>query len=270
MSSSVADLRPTAQQKVVAPGLDPGAPYFSRLSARSALYTELHQLLEASTSRPSPTPYRALVLDENVLGRSSSLARRKLWQELKSRYRLDGDDSIFVAFWTEWRRCDSDQERGLTAYVLLALNDRFVADIGVEWLFPLLRRAPAEVRVADILAFIGRAEPAHPEVRSWSEKTRLAVAQKYAASIRDFGLAKGTMRKLTIRPALYAGPVRLLVNALRLAGLGPTEIVRSRVFRLLALDESEIIDALGELNRLGALRFRMQGDVVELDVRESA
>ena len=29
----------------------------------------------------------------------------------------------------------------------------------------------------------------------------------------------------------------------------------------------EVIDALGEMNRVGALRFRMQGDVVELDVR---
>ena len=122
----------------------------------------------------------------------------------------------------------------------------------------------------DILAFINRAESSHPEVRSWSEKTRLAVAQKYAASIRDFGLAKGTSRKSTIRPALYASPVRLLVRALRLAGIGPLEIVHSRAFRLLALDESEVIDALGELNRLGALRFRMQSDVVELDVRESA
>jgi len=28
-----------------------------------------------------------------------------------------------------------------------------------------------------------------------------------------------------------------------------------------------VIDALGEMNRVGALRFRMQGDVVELDVR---
>ena len=46
--------------------------------------------------------------------------------------------------------------------------------------------------------------------------------------------------------------------------------MRCRVFRLLALDESEVIDALGELNRLGALRFRIQGDIVELDVRESA
>jgi hypothetical protein len=234
------------------------------------LYGELHQLLDASSARLSSIQYRALVIDENVLGRSSTAARSKLWKELKSRYRLDGDDKLFGAFWTEWRRCGSDSERGLTTYVLLALNDRFVADIGIEWLFSLLRHAPAELRVADILAFITRAESSHPEVRSWSEKTRLAVAQKYTASIRDFGLAKGTSRKSTIRPALYASPVRLLVHALRLTATRPLEIVRSRAFRLLALDESEVIDALGELNRLGALRFRMQSDVVELDVRESA
>jgi len=270
MRPALATPPPPVREALAVPGLDPAAPYFSRLSARSAMYTELHQLLDASTGRLPSTQYRALVLDENVLGRSSSAARSKLWKELKGRYRLDGDDPLFAAFLSEWGRSESDSERGLTAYVLLALNDRFVADIGIEWLFPLLRRAPAEIRVADILAFISRAEPAHPEVGSWSEKTRLAVAQKYAASIRDFGLAKGTTRKSTIRPALYGSPVRLLVRALRLAGIGPLEIVRSRAFRLLALDESEVIDALGELNRLGALRFRMQGDVVELDVRESA
>lgn len=258
------------RETVLAPGLDPAAPYFSRLSARSALYVELHQLLDAGRDLRTVVDYRALVLQENVLGRSSSSARNKLWKELKSRYRLDAADPLFAAFWTEWRRCESDSERGLTGYVLLALNDHFVADIGTEWLFALLRRAPADIRVADILAFISRAEAEHPEVRSWSINTRLAVAQKYAASVRDFGLAKGTSRKSTIRPALYASPVRLLVQALRLADVRPLDLVRARIFRLLALDESEVIDALGELNRLGALRFRMQGDVVELDVRESS
>jgi hypothetical protein len=258
------------RETAAAPGLDPAAPYFSRLSARSALYTELHQLLDAGHAALSVVDYRALVIDANVLARSSSSARSKLWQELKSRYRLDAEDPLFAAFCTEWRRCESDAERGLTAYVLLALNDRLVASLGTEWLFGLLRRAPADVRVADILAFIDRADVRHPEVRSWSPKTRLAVAQKYAASIRDFGLAKGTSRKTTIRPALYASPVRLLVQALRLAGVGQLGLVSASVFRLLALDGPEVVDALGELNRAGALRFRMQGDVVELDVTEAA
>jgi hypothetical protein len=270
MTTVLAMSNRTTRESVIAPGLDPAAPYFSRLSARSALYSELHQLMDAGRDLLTLAGYRALVLDSNVLGRSSSAARNKLWKELKSRYRLDAEDPLFVAFWTEWRRCESDPERGLTAYVLLALNDRLVSDLGTEWLFALLRRAPADIRIADILAFIARAETKHAEVMAWSPNTRLAVAQKYAASVRDFGLAMGTSRKTTIRPALHASPVRLLVNALRLAGAGPLDLVRARIFRLLAVDESEVIDALGELNRLGALRFRMQGDIVELDVRERA
>jgi hypothetical protein len=40
----------------------------------------------------------------------------------------------------------------------------------------------------------------------------------------------------------------------------------SPVFRLLALEGTEVIDALGELNQQGELRFRMQGDVIELEI----
>ena len=54
----------------------------------------------------------------------------------------------------------------------------------------------------------------------------------------------------------------------QLIAVQPLELLQAPVFRLLALDEREIIDALGELNRLGELRFRMQGDVIEINVDE--
>jgi hypothetical protein len=258
------------QAKPTVPGLDLGARYSSRLSARSALFTELHQLIYSEDCALSSAEYRSRVIDQNRLSKPSSSARTKLWKELKARYRLSADDPLFAAFWFEWKRCESEAERSLTAYVLFALNDRLVADLGTEWLYPLLRRAPADVRLADVLAFIERAFRAHPEARAWSDETRIAVAQKYMASIRDFGLARGTIRKTSIRPALYGAPVRLLVQALRLAGVGPLDLVQAAAFRLLCLDTNEVIDALSEMNRIGALRFRMQADVVELDLRASA
>ncbi len=177
---------------------------------------------------------------------------------------------MFAAFWLEWSRSRSESERGLAAYVLFTLNDRLVTDLGTEWLYPLLRRAPAEIRVEDVQAFLRRAEARHPEIAAWSAATSLAWAQKYCASIRDFGLAEGVLRKRTVRPALYAAPVRLLIRALRLSGAPPLDLVQSRIFRLLGIDANEVIDALGELNRFGGLRFRMQGDVIELALEEAA
>lgn len=259
--------RPGVGTGALVPGLAATTPYAARLSSRSALYDELHQLLDDAGPALTSADYRAKVVEENKLSKPTTAARKKVWEELKKRYRLDAADPLFDAFWTEWTRCGSDAERSLTAYVLFALNDRFVADLGTEFLYPLLRRAPAEIRLADVEAFIERAAGSHSEVRAWSRGTRLAVAQKYTASIRDFGLARGTVRKVSVRPALYGAPIRLIVRALKLAGVAPLSIVQAPAFKLLCVDTSDVIDTLGEMNRVGALRFRMQGDVVELDVK---
>ena len=257
------------EQMLRLPGLASAERYSSRLSARSALYTELRLLLDGREAALASEDYRSLVIKENCLARGSVSARQKLWKELHARYRLDGEDPLFAAFWQEWRSSKTEPERTLTAYILFALNDRLVTDLGTDWLFPLLRRSPAELRVGDVRAFLARARQ-HPEVAKWSEETTAAVARKYCASIRDFGLAKGIVRKVTVRPALYGSPVRLLVRALRLAGTPPFALVQAPIFRLLGTDTTEIVDALGELSRTGALHFRMQGDVVEIDLREAA
>ena len=69
-----------------------------------------------------------------------------------------------------------------------------------------------------------------------------------------------------MRPALYGAPTRLLIRALRLVDTRDFDIMRAPIFKLIGLDGAEVIDALGELNRQGALRFRMQGDIVELEL----
>lgn len=239
-------------------------PFLSRLSACSALYGDFYSLLNAGPSAKSSGEYRALILQDNCLAKRTSSSRNKAWKELKARYVLDPSNVLFRDFLEEWQRCTSDQERALTAYCLLALNDCLVADLGSNYLFPRLREAPAEIRQDDIIAYIHTCEAKHPELRGWSSNTTIAVVQKYAASIRDFGLAEGVYKKQTVRPALYASPARLLIRALREAGESDLQIVRSPWFRLIGLDSHEVIDGLSELSRQGRLGFRMQADVVEL------
>lgn len=241
-------------------------PFVSRLSACSALYGDFCSLLNAGASAKSSSDYKELILQDNCLAKQTSNSRNKAWKELKARYVLDPNKVLFRDFLEEWLHCTSDQEKALTAYCLLALNDCLVADLGSNYLFPRIRKAPAEVRQDDILAYLHASETKHPELKKWTRNTTIAVVQKYAASIRDFGLAKGVYKKQTFRPALYASPVRLLIRALRASSYCDLEIIRSPWFKLVGLDTQEVIGALSELSRQGKLGFRMQADVVELDL----
>ena len=248
-------------------GLDPDGLCLARLSARSALYTDLQVLLQARAELLPANDYRRAVVDENALSRGSVAARKKVFKELKGRYVLDGGHPLYSTFHHEWRRCGSDQERALTAYVLLALNDRTVALTSMEWLYPQLRRAPCEVRIGDLETFLRQfGKGKHTEVARWTPITLTRVAQHYLASIRDFGLATGTTKKVAVRPALYGCPVRLLLAALRMLRVSPLQVVRHEAFKLLGIAPEEVIDALSQLNRHGDLRFRMQADVVEIAV----
>lgn len=251
------------------PGLDQNAPFYSRLSARSALYDQLRLLLATDQHAASAEAYRHRVLDENVLSLKSTAARKKVWQELRARYILDISHPLFEAFWEEWSHAKSEEERGLTAYVLLALHDRLVFALGVDVLYPLLRRAPQQLRVEHIQQYLERSTDRHPEVKRWSKSTALAVARKYTASIRDFGLARGTVAKKTIRPSVHSAPVRLLIRALLLTGRSTAELLQASEFRLLGISESEVISVLEELNARGNIRFRVQADIIELDLEES-
>lgn len=253
------------------PALNVRSPYSSRMSARSALYTDLRLLLDGREDALTAAEYRTSVIVDNCLSRQSIASRQKAWAELRKRYPLDKHSPLFNAFWKEWRSCSSEQEQALTAYILLALYDLLVAELGIEWLSPYLRRAPLELRVDDLRAFIAqKGRSNHPEVSEWTESTRHKIAKHFLASARDFGLACGTTKKISIHPALYGAPVRLIIRALRLARVSDLDILNSSIFRLIALEGAEVVDALGELNQRGELRFRMQADVVELEVGGAA
>src|SRR6516162_3734540 len=89
---------------LVVPALDPRTPYSSRLSARSALFTDLQLLLDGRSESLTSEEYRKLVIEDNWLTRASTAARKKLWGELRKRYLLDRRQPLYDRFWSEWHR----------------------------------------------------------------------------------------------------------------------------------------------------------------------
>jgi hypothetical protein len=248
------------------PALDPTGRLLARISSRSALATDFAMLMERVPEYRAAS-FRAAVIDDNILARTSGSARAKLFQELKGRYLLDLDSPLFAAFLAEWRAHPNSHDRQLLAYTLFNLNDRTAYVTTRDWLFPRLRQASSELRIGDLMVFfqsIGRND--HPEVAEWTPITLTRVAQHYLASVRDFGLATGGTRKIAVRPSLQPGPIRLLIRALMLIGVPSSDIIRHDAFKILGIAPSEVVDMLSELNRHQSLRFRMQADVIELSL----
>ena len=89
--------------------------------------------------------------------------------------------------------------------------------------------------MADVLGFL---DACGKEARGGRRSGRITRAGPWPRSMppasATSGWRRGTVRKVTVRPALYGAPVRLLVRALRLVGVRPLELVRAPIFRLLA------------------------------------
>lgn len=243
-----------------------GQPYVSRLATRASLYADLQALLAAVREPVPRAQYRRRVTEGNVLSRRSTAAREKAWKELAARYGIDGESPLFRAYLEEYRRAASERDRALTSYLLFALHDRLVCDLGTDWLYEYLRGAPAELRTADVLAFLSSRESAHPEIKGWSASSRENIASHYLSALKEFGLARRAQRKVSVRPSPGPAPVRFLLRALLLVGTSTQAAVQSPLFRLLGLSFDEAVELLFRLNADGALRCRIQGDVVELDL----
>ena len=240
--------------------------YVSRLATRASLYADLQALLAAVREPVSRAEYRRHVIEENALLRRTVAAREKSWKELAARYGVDGASPMFRAYLEEYRRASSERDRDLTSYALFALRDRLVCDLGTDWLYEYLRAAPAELRSVDVLAFLSSREEAHPEIRGWSASSRENIASHYLSALKEFGLARGAQRKVSVRPSPGPAPVRFLLRALLSAGASQQAAVQSPLFRLLGLSLDEAVSLLFRLNADGALRCRIQGDVVELEL----
>lgn len=254
------------QRAALTQGTHDSRRYVSRLAARAALYGDLQILLDAVREPVSRAVYRRHVIEENALSRRTVAARKKSWEELAARYGIDGSLPLFRAFLEEYRAATSVRDRDLTAYLLFALRDKVVSDLGTEWLYEYLRSAPAELRAVDVLAFLSSREKTNPEIHGWSAASRENIASHYLSALKEFGLARGAQRKIAMRPSPGAAPLRFLLRAVLMSGASPRTAVESPLFRLLALSLDQTVTLLFQMNADGAIRCRIQGDVVELEV----
>jgi hypothetical protein len=227
---------------------------------------QLYTVAEVLGETPTRALLRQVVLEENLLARPSLSSRTKVYRKLQQRYFPPSRLGQWPLLLRALRREERDDQKALVAYVAFCDNEPLFRTLNLEWLVPRLDEIGREVDVLEVLEAIERLEGTYPEVKRWASSTRLSVAQHYLGALRDFGFARGIAKKRLARPHVGEGVLLFVCELLLGRGVPPADVLQHELVRVLGLGLAGLIEGLYELDRRGAVRFRAQGGVVNLEL----
>jgi hypothetical protein len=152
--------------------------------------------------------------------------------------------------------------------LMLARTDRLFREVTLHTVSPFLNKPGTIIHPEAVDEAI---ETIRRDGRfNWSQKTLVGIRQHLLSSLKDFGVLSGARQKRTCR--LSPGPPTAVFAAQlgRLEGLTDSEQLSSQWFRLLGLNEPQVVNLLYAATRQRALTFQMQAGVVELSLPEVA
>lgn len=236
----------------------------ARLAGAGSLFRELEAVLAAAPPAATAADFRRLILEDNAAAKGTATARMWAWRRLKLRYMLDRPASpVFQAFRAAWS-ASGPRDRGLLAGLMLAWNDRLVREL---WLELVSRSLSSSGTVIDPDAVREAVDRRRRSANlNWSAKSVANIANHLLSALKDFGIVEGSRIRRTVRPHPRPAVTSFAATLARAEGLTDRQAITSDWFRLLGRDESGATDLLRTAAEHGVLRFRMQAEVVELEI----
>ena len=235
-----------------------------RLTGVGSLRTELEAVLVAVPSGALAADYRDAVLIRNAVGRRTAIGQKWAWKGLKPRYALDRPESEeFQAFRTAMVD-PSPTGRGYACALMLARLDRLFREVTLARLSPLLRAPDTVVDRASIEDEIESTMKRGN--RAWTPGTLYSVTNHILSTWKDFGLVVGSKERRTAKVHPTHATTVFAAWLGRLEGLTDRQVLASRWFALLGFSEPDVTTLMYDAARAGAIGFRAQADVIELDL----
>jgi hypothetical protein len=240
--------------------------YSSMLSGKGALLDETLAVLQAIDRGHSISEVNAMVINDDLLGKTTMSTRQSVWDHLHVRY-LSGENHSRVLACMVVHSPDRQTER-LVLFYELCRSLPIVRDTIIGCVYPRYAAGYSGIDKTHIQHYFDDLTGEHPELREWSPQTRDKVVSNILTILRDFGLLEGSLRKQFSR--LYV-PLPAFVYALyRLAEDGvttPQELLDVKDWRLFFLEPADVVALLDEATVAGHCTFKHRGDIYSLDLR---
>jgi hypothetical protein len=218
------------------------------------MLAELRGLLAAAPADAMKEDYQRAVLEDNVLGKTSTSSRQRSFRYLRELYRLDASDDSFHGLRTLW---DHDP----TAQPLIALSSALAHDAALRGTATAVLRTPLGAAVtADDLASAVDDEYPHSYSPAIAHKIGRNAASTWTQAGHLAGRSKKIRQRANPRPAS-------VVYALYLASLDGHQ--GERLFESLLVSAQDapthaLKEFAREASRRGWLDYRSIGNVTEI------
>src|SRR5262249_21158175 len=157
------------------------------------------QALHAGLSVPE---VRDRVLGGKLLTQRSRSTRERIWDSLHHRYLAHRVGWVIRDLAGASIAGPQSREFLSLLYLHYALRGRLTYEFATRVLWPRWCRGQLAVAREDVLDLLDRASAEQPQIRRWTEKSRVKLAGSILSALRDFGLFRGIQKKSLVRPVL--------------------------------------------------------------------
>lgn len=240
----------------------------SNLSAsigrHGAYIWETKRILEKYVKDECYDAVKEAVLEENLLRKGSERYREDILAEIVSRYNIDKSGYTETPLVRAFKFPITESVTDWLIYYEFS-QDKLVYYLTTEFLYSQFHKGALSIKKEHVIQFLEDSTEDYSVVESWSDNTKLSVAEHYLAAMKNFGLMEGN----TTKEFQYVYPPNELVLYVlySLFDQGVTtskEVIEHPDWKLLLLSPEDVRDRLQDVSP-SHVQYEKRGSVERLE-----
>lgn len=238
------------------------ATYSSKIIKAGALLPDTKLLLEQWNEDASVAANLARFREENLFGKGSRSRVEDVLAVFRQRYL--NDPGLLGALVTLAKGRMSSAALHRILYFQATRSDQLLHDVVTEVLLPRSRRPDSLVRAWEVENWVAEQVAEGKTARPWSPAVQQRVAQGLLATLRDFGVLEGAVRKRLT--ALYLPIDAFAFIAFQLSREMPSgeQLLRNSEWKLLFLEDQAVERFFLEAHQEHLLQYQVAGRVIRI------
>ncbi len=236
--------------------------YTSKIIKAGALLADTKTLLAHWDSGTTAGENLDRIRRENLFGKASRSRVEDILGIFRQRYLKEEPVARALVALVEHRFPAAALDRIL--YFHSAQSDPLLHDVVAEWLVPLQGRGISDIDVDELHRLLSRWVAEGKTTAGWSGETTQRVAQGLFATLRDFGVLQGAVRKRIAPAYLPVSAFAYVMFYLKQHQPSGARLIEHPDWRLFFLPREGVERFLFEAHQCGLLEYHAAGSVTRL------